>query len=66
MARLKAVLLSRSTKEVLTLSPSANSAATPNRLLFDICPCEYQTEGIVDYTTFLVLVFMRIENEPMQ
>ncbi|XP_063693825.1 sushi, von Willebrand factor type A, EGF and pentraxin domain-containing protein 1-like isoform X1 [Bolinopsis microptera] len=38
VARLKAVLLSRSTKEALTLSPSANRAATPNRLLFDICP----------------------------
>ncbi|KAL5247537.1 hypothetical protein ACHWQZ_G019426 [Mnemiopsis leidyi] len=38
VTKLKGVLLSRATKQALTLSPSAKSAGTPNRLLFDICP----------------------------
>jgi len=38
VAKLKGVILSRATKQKLTLSQSARDAGTPNKLLFDICP----------------------------
>ena len=43
VAQLKGVILSRSSKQLLNLEQSAVAAGTPNKLLFDICPCEFDT-----------------------
>lgn len=60
VAKLKGVILSRATKQTLTLSQSARDAGTPNKLLFDICPCKFYLEPCFWTKSFM------IEIEPFQ
>lgn len=37
---LKGILLGHATKGALTITDAASKAGTPNKLIFDLCPCK--------------------------